>query len=131
MHVLQVYFGLGLSLQNMAGPVHINQVMGFAIEALGSGVTLLVVMRFGCRVTITYSMLQGDLAITGLTYHNTSVMPSLSSVWLACVTMSASRKTAASLLCTEHTPLMLFMIKRRPSGNLHGFATMPRWLFIV
>ena len=67
MNVLQVYFGLGLSLQSMAGPVHLNQTMGFAVEALGCGVTLLVMMRFGCRVTIAYSMLQGELAVTGLT----------------------------------------------------------------
>lgn len=73
MHVLQVYFGLGLSLHSMAGPVHLNQALGFAIEALGSGVTLLIVMRFGCRVTIAYSMLQGDLAITGLSHHSTWV----------------------------------------------------------
>lgn len=58
-----MYFGLGLSLQNMAGPVHLNQALGFAIEALGCGVTLLVMLRFGCRVTIAYSMLQGKLEL--------------------------------------------------------------------
>ena len=60
LHVLQVYFGLSLSLQNMAGPVQLNQAMGFAIEALGCGITMPVMMRFGCRVTVAYSMLQGE-----------------------------------------------------------------------
>ena len=57
---MQAYYGLGLSLQSMAGPVYLGQALGFAIEALGCGVTLLVMVRLGCRVTVAYSMLQGE-----------------------------------------------------------------------
>lgn len=71
--VVQVYFGLGLSLQSMAGPVHLNQAIGFAIEAFGCGVALLVMMRFGCRVTIAYSMLQGELDTTGWSHNRSSL----------------------------------------------------------
>lgn len=56
----------------MAGPIHLNQAVGFTIEALGCGVTVLVMMRFGCRVTIAYSMLQGELAITSWAPHHPS-----------------------------------------------------------
>lgn len=41
-HCLQMYFGLSLLLQDTAGPVHLHQVVGFAIEVLGCGVMLLV-----------------------------------------------------------------------------------------
>ena len=67
-----MYFGLGLALQNMACPIQLNQAVGFTIEALGCGVTVLVMMRFGCRVTIAYSMLQGELAITSWTQRHSS-----------------------------------------------------------
>lgn len=58
----QVYFGLSLSLQDMAGPVYLNQALGFAVETTGVGLVLLVMTRLGCRVTAAYSMLQGVLS---------------------------------------------------------------------
>ncbi|KAL3156934.1 hypothetical protein ABBQ38_001196 [Trebouxia sp. C0009 RCD-2024] len=85
----QVYFGLGLSLQNMAGPVHLNQALGFTIEALGCGVTLLVMMRCGCRVTVAYSMLQGGVAC---------LLCAVTSVGLQRVWALAGRFGAASAL---------------------------------
>ena len=59
----------------MAGPIHLNQAVGFAIEAVGCGVTLLVMMRFGCRVTIAYSMLQGKLDLMHQCRLNVTDMP--------------------------------------------------------
>lgn len=59
--VMQVYFGMSLSLQDMAGAVYVNQAVGFAIESGGCGLALLVMTRLGCRVTVAYSILQGQL----------------------------------------------------------------------
>ena len=59
--VMQVYFGVSLSLEDMAGAVYVNQAVGFAIESAGCGLALLVMTRLGCRVTVAYSILQGQL----------------------------------------------------------------------
>ena len=59
--VLQMYFGLGLSLEGMSGPIHLNQALAFAIEAFGCGLVLLTMTRLGSRVTIACCMLQGQL----------------------------------------------------------------------
>ncbi|DBA92174.1 TPA: hypothetical protein ACH3X1_015889 [Trebouxia sp. C0004] len=58
----QVYFGVSLSLQDMAGAVYVNQAAGFAIESAGCALALLVMTRLGCRVTVAYSILQGGTA---------------------------------------------------------------------
>ena len=60
---LQMYFGLGLSLEGMEGPVHLNQALAFAIEAFGCSLVLLSMTRLGSRVTIACCMLQGQLLI--------------------------------------------------------------------
>ena len=78
----------------MAGPVHLNQAIGFAIEAFGCGVTLLVMMRFGCRVTIAYSMLQGALATGSWTHQQSSHC-----LWLACVTGCSMKDVSDDVAC--------------------------------
>ncbi len=65
--VMQVYFGMSLSLEDMAGAVHVNQAVGFGVESAGCGLALLVMTRLGCRVTVAYSILQGQLLPLPLT----------------------------------------------------------------
>lgn len=51
---------MSLSLEGMAGAVYVNQAVGFGIESAGCGLALLVMTRLGCRVTVAYSVLQGQ-----------------------------------------------------------------------